>query len=129
MSSIRTPLTVIATERLGQLVNRGKLVPEGAVPAAGLIPSDGERLTSPSLDVREDDRNPRQSLNPLHDETMESARARRGLSLGDLTVMWRPGRIDDMVCGGGNTRQRMIHELARELSARRPRVWPLSQAV
>jgi hypothetical protein len=114
MSSIRTPISLFASDRLAKLAQEGKIVPEG-IRDAQKSPTDGERLTLRSLDVREYDRNPRRSLNPLADEIKESARARGGLSLGDLTVTRRPGSDDYMIYGGGNTRLRVIQELAREL--------------
>jgi hypothetical protein len=126
MSNIRTPLTVKASDRLAQLVQEGKIVPKGAehierTPVDGRV---ADVALGRGMGVR-----PQSAAVSLQDEIKESARACGGLSLEELTVIWRPGSIDDMVSGGGNTHLRAIRELARELPARRARVWPLSQAV
>jgi ParB family protein of integrating conjugative element (PFGI_1 class) len=112
MSFLRTPITLTASDRLAQRVQEGKIVRDGT-PDAEKPPTDGQRLTLPSLSIKPYDRNPRRSLNPLYPEIKESVQARGGLVFGVLTVTRRPGSSDYMIYGGGNTRLQVVQDLAR----------------
>jgi len=74
--------------------------------------ANGTVLSLPPVHIKRYDRNPRQGRNPRYDDIKESIRL-KGL-LNPFTVTQRPGDAHYMVCGGGNTRLEILHELAAE---------------